>query len=76
MAADRPYGGFYDFYSVSPKYFGFILVCLQPGRISTYPQERDTLLITHIFRHPLSPIMAQTEYSGKVSKYYLDLKVA
>jgi hypothetical protein len=21
MAADRPYGEFYDFYSVSPKYF-------------------------------------------------------
>jgi hypothetical protein len=26
MAADRPYGEFYDFYSVSPKYFGYILV--------------------------------------------------
>jgi hypothetical protein len=23
MAADRPYGEFYDFYSVSPEYFGF-----------------------------------------------------
>jgi hypothetical protein len=22
MVADRPYGEFYDFYSVSPKYFG------------------------------------------------------
>jgi hypothetical protein len=22
MAADRPYGEFYDFYSVSPEYFG------------------------------------------------------
>jgi hypothetical protein len=22
MAADRPYGGFYDFYSISPEYFG------------------------------------------------------
>jgi hypothetical protein len=23
MAADRPYGDFYDFYSVSPEYFGY-----------------------------------------------------
>jgi hypothetical protein len=23
MAADKPYGEFYDFYSVSPEYFGF-----------------------------------------------------
>jgi hypothetical protein len=26
MAADRPYGEFYDIYSVSPEYFGFTLV--------------------------------------------------
>jgi hypothetical protein len=26
MAADRPYGEFYDFYSVSPEYFGYHLV--------------------------------------------------
>jgi hypothetical protein len=26
MAADRPYGEFYDFYSVGPEYFGHILV--------------------------------------------------
>jgi hypothetical protein len=26
MAADRPYGGFYDFYSVSSEYFGYYLV--------------------------------------------------
>jgi hypothetical protein len=23
MAANRPYGQFYDFYSVSPEYFGY-----------------------------------------------------
>jgi hypothetical protein len=28
MAADRPYGEFYDFYSVSPEYFGYTLVLL------------------------------------------------
>jgi hypothetical protein len=27
MAADSPYGEFYDFYSVSPEYFGHTLVC-------------------------------------------------
>jgi hypothetical protein len=26
MAADRPYGGLYYFYSVSPEYYGFTLV--------------------------------------------------
>jgi hypothetical protein len=26
MTADRPYGEFYDFYSVSPEYFGYYLV--------------------------------------------------
>ena len=26
MAADRPYGEFYDFYSVSPENFGYQLV--------------------------------------------------
>jgi hypothetical protein len=27
MAADRPYGEFYDFYSFSPEYFGYHHVC-------------------------------------------------
>jgi hypothetical protein len=27
MAADRRYGEVYDFYSVSPKYFAYRLVC-------------------------------------------------
>jgi hypothetical protein len=26
IAADRPYGEFYDFYSVNPEYFGYHLV--------------------------------------------------
>jgi hypothetical protein len=26
IAADRSYGEFYDFYSVSPKYFGYTFV--------------------------------------------------
>jgi hypothetical protein len=28
MAADRPYGEFYDLYSVSPEYLGYTLVHL------------------------------------------------
>jgi hypothetical protein len=28
MVADRPYGEFYDFCSVSPEYFVFILACV------------------------------------------------
>jgi hypothetical protein len=28
MTADRPYGEFYDFYSVSPEYCGYTLVCM------------------------------------------------
>jgi hypothetical protein len=31
MAADRPYGEFYDFYSVSPGYFGYYLIGLCSG---------------------------------------------
>jgi hypothetical protein len=29
MVADRPYGEFYDFYSVSPEYFEYYLVRLK-----------------------------------------------
>jgi hypothetical protein len=29
MAADRPYGEFYDFYSISQEYFGYTLVIPQ-----------------------------------------------
>jgi hypothetical protein len=32
MAADRPYCEFYDFYSVSPAYFGFTLVAAKHGK--------------------------------------------
>jgi hypothetical protein len=31
MAADRLYGEFYDFYSVSPEYFAYTLVCVTPN---------------------------------------------
>jgi hypothetical protein len=33
MAADTPYGEFYDFYSVSPEYFGYlhVVACSELG---------------------------------------------
>jgi hypothetical protein len=45
MAADRPYGEFYDFYSVSPEYFGYHHVYelpLLPNNIAS-----ETLFYTH-----------------------------
>jgi hypothetical protein len=29
MAADRPFGEFYDFYSISPEYFGYHHIALR-----------------------------------------------
>jgi hypothetical protein len=34
MAADRPYGEFHDFYSVSPEYFGYTLVNTRSSKLS------------------------------------------
>jgi hypothetical protein len=33
MEVDRPYGEFYEFYSVSPEYFGYTLV---QGYLASY----------------------------------------
>jgi hypothetical protein len=35
MAADRPYGEFYEFYSVSPEYFGYHFVQSRVQKRST-----------------------------------------
>jgi hypothetical protein len=35
MVADRPYGEFYDFYSVGPEYFGFTLVSISAASRTT-----------------------------------------
>jgi hypothetical protein len=43
MAADRPYGEFYDFYSLSPEYFGYTLVL----RWLHYYTNRLVLLYCH-----------------------------
>jgi hypothetical protein len=45
MAADRPYGEFYDFYSVSLEYFGYHHVFDLSGHI-THRQELH--LSTHV----------------------------
>jgi hypothetical protein len=36
MAANRPYGEFYDLYSISPEYFGYILVFILQNVSATY----------------------------------------
>jgi hypothetical protein len=38
MAADRPYGEFYDFYSVSPEYFGYHIVRIDSDNFNSDPQ--------------------------------------
>jgi hypothetical protein len=43
ITANKPYGEFYDFYSVSPEYFGYTLVFYvhQPVRIQSVPADDD-----------------------------------
>jgi hypothetical protein len=43
MVADRPYGGFYDFYSVSPEYFAYHHVSLN--------RSHSYLLHAHYMTH-------------------------
>ena len=47
-AADRPYGEFYDFYSVSPENFGYTLV---PYYESKSMQETTQCTTSFIFVH-------------------------
>jgi hypothetical protein len=55
MAADKPYGEFYDFYSVSPEYFGYNLVFR--NKIGFYGEELLALLPTPRQEdHPLSAV--------------------
>jgi hypothetical protein len=46
MAADRPYGEFYDFYSVSPKYFGYHHVRVRPVKKLPGFNETPTFITT------------------------------
>jgi hypothetical protein len=46
MAADRPYGEFYGFYSASPEYFGETLVNVHTDRY------RGTYACAQIYVHP------------------------
>jgi hypothetical protein len=44
MAANMPYGEFYDFCSVSPEYFGYTLVDEKAYKfLSKNPEERKLL---------------------------------
>jgi hypothetical protein len=56
MAADRPYGEFYDFYSVSPGYFKYTLVfypTLQTAMIPTQIYVRLTFYIVMPYDYPV-----------------------
>jgi hypothetical protein len=48
MAADRPYGEFYDFYSVSPVYFGYTLVY----KLYKYKEHRVQQIPVQVWRDP------------------------
>jgi hypothetical protein len=56
MAADRPYGEFYDFYSVSPGYFGHILV-LVGAQLKSKLQHSGTLNVSSMNARP--PVIAR-----------------
>jgi hypothetical protein len=43
MAAEIPYGEFYDFYNVSPEYFGYTLVFL--NKVSAIEKSSICLLL-------------------------------
>jgi hypothetical protein len=45
MAADRPYGEFYDFYSVSPKYFGYTLVIFMSQQTNVVLTEEYNVVV-------------------------------
>jgi hypothetical protein len=60
MAADGPYGEFYDFYSVIPEYFGCTLVfqdaaCFYPST-SLSIQEYEYTERTDSMKEPLLPL--------------------
>jgi hypothetical protein len=57
MAADRPDYEFYDFYSVSPEYFGFTLVidyCVGGKKIIEMKKVRKNLLRSGLHPHILN----------------------
>jgi hypothetical protein len=52
MAADRPYGEFYDFYSVSPEYFGYTLVHLHIRLLTSSVSVLVSLHVAMNFKEP------------------------
>jgi hypothetical protein len=62
MAADRAYGEFYNFYSVSLEYFGHTLVSptlnyvnISPSNTNTFPRKTDSSYTGHLLL--LNPIL-------------------
>jgi hypothetical protein len=63
MAADRPYGEFYDFYSVSPEYFEFTL--LGPPRLTWGALYHDFL------RNVLSELLQDVDLQGRHHLWFM-----
>jgi hypothetical protein len=56
MAAERPYGEFRDFYSVSPEYFGYILeqrfsTLLIAGSVTHLPRQLNNHITSYTYTY-------------------------
>jgi hypothetical protein len=56
MAADGPYGEFYDFYSVSPEYFGYHHVYQLKIPITISGSRTHDLQVCSAVPHPTAPL--------------------
>jgi hypothetical protein len=74
MAADRPYGEFYDFYSVSPEYFGYTLVDVIPLPIFHYGVHDDLIFIRSLrlalrsLPCPVAPFSSSSKRNSLLTK--------
>jgi hypothetical protein len=64
LVANRPYGEFYDFYSVSPEYCGYTLVSLIP-----------VTCISKVFIFTIIIIIAASKHLGLVTRFGLNITI-
>jgi hypothetical protein len=77
----RVSGEFYDFYSVSPEYFGYTLVFVCPAHGSTYKKLQftckrttgRTLMVLHTRSYNLPANEQQAELCNEHSVHYVKL---
>jgi hypothetical protein len=62
MAADRPYGEFYDFHSVSPEYFGYHC-CTGKATARFY------VLLSHMALLALRPLLKALAWEFEVNYF-------